>query len=210
MKELARYFILVPAFLSQAALAEGVALAFHNNITGEIAEKIYHHLDDGLVVAELVDGEYSIVQKRGWSISCQKLTHLADHSISYECGQYFFYDGFTSNPELSYEVANTNVGNDIYLLVLNYHSELAESLFKLAELSFPGSVEVCQSKQDCGYQRIIRAPDLSCYEISVKNGDLTYSCSQILENTEGSAIPGGGDPIIGVVLGVVDMGDVSP
>ncbi|MFW7378449.1 MAG: hypothetical protein ACOH5I_06570 [Oligoflexus sp.] len=184
---------------------------FQYSITGAVAELIYQHLDEHLIVESFLDkdSDQSVTLKRGWSISCWQRLDRQSLLASYGCGQYFFLDGYTTNSELSYEVATADPDKEVFLLELQYQGDIAAKLFHLGEQSFPEGMEICQPEQTCRYQRMVRAADLSCYERLTESSSLRYDCMQFLHNLEGYAIPGGGDPIIGVVLGQVSI-DSTP
>jgi hypothetical protein len=168
---------------------------------GYKAERLYKNLSDSLLRAPVKQDGREIRQKVGYAISCQEILTDASTPATYSCSQYFFSWGYTVNPEFIYDIPRSTARKKTYS-ELKLVGDDAARVFALAAVTFPDDLETCSKQQSCRYQRIVRAPDITCFERKTeKEGEaLQYDCAQYIQNLEGFGVPGGGDPMIGVVL----------
>jgi hypothetical protein len=179
---------------------------FITAIEGDAAQRLFEQLDERLIVERRNHDEVTTTKKVGWSISCTHTMSRNEDNDRYHCQQKFFDAGYTGNVEGRYDIPAASSGAEVVLLPIYYKGNLAQEIFAAATLQFPGEIESCSADQDCGYDTIIRGLDLTCYAKDHKN-NREYWCHQYLQNLEGFAIPGGGDPMIGVVLGALSLGE---
>jgi hypothetical protein len=167
---------------------------------GYKAERLYKNLSDSLLLAPVKQDSCEIRQKVGYALSCQEILTDDFTPPTYSCSQYFFKGDYTVNPEFIHDIPRALAGQAETYSELKLVGDDAARVFALAAVTFPDDLETCSKQQTCRYQRVVRAPDITCFERKAEGETLQYDCAQYIQNLEGFGVPGGGDPMIGVVL----------
>ena len=167
---------------------------------GPAAQAIFDNLSDSLLRPVEVDTGIKR-QKVGYAISCSE-SGQSEEDLTYQCQQSFFDGVFTSNPYFIWDIPVYSGSESETFIEVRLTGFTAQAVFAKALRTFPNEVETCSDRQTCQYYRLIRAQDITCYERITVGNETSYDCWQYIQSLEGYGVPGGGDPMIGVVLAV--------